>query len=570
MYGSPALPPDFVSLPYANPDAPVGGRLIEGSTGGFDSLNPFILKGTAPWQLRFLAYESLMGRSLDEPFTLYGLLAESVEVAEDRTWVEFTLREGARFSDGSPVTIEDVLWSYDILGREGHPRYLGFARQVAAIDQTGPRSLRITFTVPDRELALIAGMRPILKKAGWEGKDFAASSIHDRPVGSAPYVVSDFEQGHHVTLRRNPDYWGKDLPLRRGMNNLDEIRIEYFGDEGVLFEAFKAGTLNFYRETNAEKWAAQYDFPAVSAGDVVKSEISHQRPTGMTGYVMNTRRAQLADWRVRQALILAFNFPYINGTVTGGRQARIASYFSNSDLGMRPGPAEGAVRDLLLPFAAQLPPGTLEGIALPKGDAAPRNRRDLREAVALLKAAGWHVVEGRLVDGAGTPFTFEVLLRQGDKTGQSVMEIYRAALERLGITMTVRAVDNAQYAAREAAQDFDMMPIRRDLSLSPGNEQKLYWGAATVDQPGSRNLMGMTDPAADAMIEALLAAQDRAAFTDAARALDRVLMAGRYVIPIWGTGPDRIAHRKGLKFPDHTPIYGDRTGWMPDVWWSEE
>lgn len=570
MYGEPALPPDLVSLPYANPDAPRGGRLVEGATGGFDSLNPFILKGTAPWQLRFLAYESLMARNWDEPFTLYGLLAESVTVPEDRSWVEFTLHPEARFSDGTPVTVADVIWSFETLGRQGHPRYLGFAAQTESIEQTAERSLRIRFNSDDRELALIAGLRPILQKAQWEGRDFTASSIHDVPIGSAPYVIAGYEQGRYVTLRRDPDYWGKDLPIRRGTHNLDEIRIEYFGDSSVMFEAFKAGEVTVWRETNAEDWEMRFGFDAVRRGDVILSEISHARPTGMTGFVMNSARPHLSDWKVREALLLAFNFPYINGTVTGGRQPRITSYFANSHLGLQPGPAQGRVRDLLMPFAASLPPGVLEDITLPQGDASERNRTDLRRAAALLQEAGWQVQSGRLVDGRGNPFTLEVLLRQGDRANLAVIEIYRTALERLGITTQIRAVDNAQYAQAEAAQDFDMMPFRRDLSLSPGNEQRLYWGSAGAGTPGTRNVMGMQVPAADAMIDHMLNTQDPLEFVAAVRALDRILMAGRYVIPVWTTNVDRIAHAKQLKFPENTPIYGDRIGWMPDVWWFEE
>nr|WP_235915806.1 extracellular solute-binding protein [Thalassovita mangrovi] len=570
MYGEPALPADFSALPYVNPQAPKGGRLVEGTTGGFDSLNPFIRKGTVPWLQRFLSYESLMGRNWDEPFSLYGLLAESIEVPEDRSWVAFTLRPEARFSDGSPVTVEDVIWSYETLGRSGHPRYLGFHNKIDKIEQTGPRSLKISFNVEDRELALIAGLRPILKKAQWEGRDFANSSLQDIPIGSAPYVVGDYEQGRFVTFRRNPDYWGKDLPLRRGVANLDEIRLEFFGDESVLFEAFKAGILTAQREFNAEKWASQYDFPAVSSGAVVKSEIENRRPTGMTGFAMNTRKALFSDWRVREALLLAFNFPYINATLTGGRQARITSYFANSELGMRPGPATGKVRDLLLPFEADLLPGTLEGPELPKGDEAARNRRDLRRAVELLDQAGWSVRDGQLVNADGTAFRFEVMLRQGDRGGQAAMEIYRAALQRLGIDMSIATVDNAQYATRERALDFDMIRLRRDLSLSPGNEQRYYWGSAGADLDGTRNLAGVKNPAIDAMIDTMLTARSSDDFTAATRALDRLLTAGRYVIPIWGFGPDRIAHSKALHFPANTPIYGARLTWMPDVWWYEE
>lgn len=541
-----------------------------GNTGGFDSLNPFVLKGTAPWQLRFLAYESLMGRNWDEPFSLYGLLAESVEVGPSREWVEFTLRPEARFSDGSPVTVEDVIWSYDILGQRGHPRYLGFAQKVESIEKTGPRSLRITFNTTDRELALIAGMRPILKKAQWTDRDFGASTLNEIPIGTAPYVVTDYEQGRYVTLGRDHDYWGRDLPFRRGTNNLDEIRIEFFADESVLFEAFKSGALTAYRESNAEKWTAQYEFPAVQRGDVVKSEIPHERPSGISGYAMNTRNRLFDDWRVREAMLLAFNFDYINGTVTGGRQARITSYFSNSELGMRHGPAKGDVRAFLTPFADELPPGTIEGYSLPKGDGTARNRNNLRKAARLLRDAGWRIEEGRLVDDDGQPFVFEILLRQGDATAQSVFEIYRAALARLGIDVVISAVDNAQFSQREAQLDFDMIPIRRSLSLSPGNEQRLYWGSEGAQRPGTRNLMGVTSEAVDTLIDKLVNARDRADFVAAARALDRALTAGRYVIPIWTSSVDRIAHSKTLKYPENIPVYGDRIGWMPDVWWHEE
>lgn len=567
MYGAPALPPDFVSLPYANPDAPKGGRIVFANTGGFDTLNPFVTKGTPPWQWRFLGYESLMGRSLDEPFTLYGLLAESVKTAPDRSWVEFTLRPEAKFSDGSPVTVEDVIWSYETLGTKGHLRYRGFWGQVDQIESVGERGIRISFNNDNPELALLAGMRPILKKAQWDGADFANAPLAEIPVGSGPYTVAAFDAGRSVTLQRNPDYWGANIPFRRGTMNFDQIVLEFFGDASVAFEAFKAGTVTVMRETNADSWATQYDFPAVARGDVVKSELSHGRPTGMTGFVMNSRRAPLDDWRVRDALLHAFNFEFINDTVTGGSQPRINSYFDNSELGMRPGPAEGAVRDLLLPFQDTLPPGAIEGYALPESDGTARNRGNLRRAADLLTQAGWPVVDGQRRGADGQPLTLTVVLRQGDTDSQGIVNIYAQALERLGIALRIDRVDNAQYAAREASQDFDITTFRRDLSLSPGNEQRLYWGSAQADQPGSRNLMGVKSPAVDAMIDALLGASDHAGLVAATRALDRVLMAGRYVIPLWQYDTDRIAHARQLAFPAQTPVYGDRPGFLPEVWW---
>lgn len=569
LYGAPALPPDMVSLPYANPAAPKGGRLVEGATGGFDSLNPFILKGTAPWQLSRLTHESLMLRSADEPFTLYCLLCESVEVAADRMSVSFTLRAAARFADGSPVTVADVIWSFDTLGTAGHPRYRAFHEQVAGMEQTGPRSLTIRFTRSDRELPLLAGLRPILQQAQWQGRDFADADPNLIPIGSGPYVVADHETGRQVTLRRDPGYWGAALPLRRGMANLDEIRIDFFGDAGVMFEAFKAGQITVYRESNAEDWDRRYDLPAMTDGRMMRSEIAHRRPTGITGYVMNTRRPPFDDWRVREAMITAFNFPYLNDTITGGKQPRIRSYFDNSGLSDVTGPAPAAVRDLLAPFAASLLPGTLEGYVLPAGDASERNRSDIRIAGDLLTQSGYGVQDGRRIGPDGTPLRITALVRQGDTANQAILDLYRAALDRLGITLQIRAVDNAQYAENERNLDFDLTPFRRDLSLSPGTEQRLYWGAALADTPGTRNLMGTTDPAIDAMIDAVLAAATPEDFRTAIAALDRVLTAGRYVIPIWAAGPDRIAHDARLKYPVTTPIYGDRHGWLPDVWWME-
>ncbi|MFT4961254.1 MAG: peptide/nickel transport system substrate-binding protein [Paracoccaceae bacterium] len=570
MYGDPALPPDFVSLPYSNPDSPKGGRVVFGNTGGFDSLNPFVQKGTSPWQLRFWGYESLMTRSRDEPFTLYGLLAESVRTAPDRSWVEFTMNPAARFSDGTPVTVEDVIWSYETLGTQGHQRYRGFHEVIESIKQIGPRGVRITFNSDNRELALIAGLRPILQKAQWDGKDFKASTLSNIPIGSGAYVVTDFEAGRYVSLTRNPDYWARDLPIRRGTQNFDELRIEFYGDQTVLFESFKAGELSVIREFNAEKWQSLFNFPAVKRGDIVKSEFSHKRPSGMTGLVMNSRRAMFADWRVREALLLAFNFEFINDTMTGGAQPRITSYFSNSELAMLPGPATGQVRALLEPFAQQLLPGALDGYALPGSDGTARNRKNLRRAGALLDDAGWTVQNGQRANTKGQPFQFTVLLRQGDGGTQSIVDIFTRALQRLGIAITVDTVDDAQYFARLNSYDFDMTRYRVALSLSPGTEQRLYFGSKGVETPNTRNLMGIGSPAVDALIDTMLSSQSREDFTATVRALDRVLISGRYVIPIWQFDIGRIAHVKQMRHPANIPIYGDGLWFMPEVWWYQD
>ncbi len=570
MYGDPALPPDFVSLPYVNPDAPKGGRMVFAEPGGFDSLNPHILKGNAPYILGAQVFESLMGRSWDEPFTLYGLLAESIEVGPNRDWVEFTLNPAARFSDGSPVTIEDVMWSYETLGTQGHPRYASAWAQVEKMEQTGERSVRFTFNAENRELALLMGLRPILKKAQWEGRDFTASGIDVVPIGSAPYVVDSFEPGRFLTLKRNPDYWGRDLPFMRGQANLDELRTDFYGDGDVVFEAFKSGNANTYREGNAAKWDQQYDFPAVQSGDVVKSTIPHKRPSGIIGYVMNTRRPAFADWRVREAMIHAFNFEYINETLTGGDQPRITSYFSNSVLGMGDGPAEGLVRDYLDPFKDQLLPGALDGYALPVGDGSERNRANIGKAVDLMAEAGWTVQDGVMKNAAGEPFTFEILLNQGAGETIQTMDMFAAALNRIGVTPQITAVDSAQYTERTDTYDFDMAYYLRGLSLSPGTEQRLYWGADGVDKPGTRNWMGMNSPAAEAMIDRILNSQTQDEFRAAVQALDRVLTTGRYVIPIWFSPESRIAHARQLHYPERLPMYGDWIGFQPDVWWWED
>lgn len=571
MYGEPALPPDFVSLPYANPDAPKGGAIIQGEVGSFDSLNPHVRKGRVPWQLRFLAYESLMGRNYDEPFTLYGLLAESVEVAEDRSWVEFTLRPEARFSDGSPVTVEDVLWSYETLGTVGHPRYHGSWKKVETAEAVGDRSVRFTFNVEDDELALIMGLRPILKKAQWDGIDIAESGIDTVPISTAPYVITDFEAGRFVLLERDENYWGKDVNFRRGTNNLDQIRMEFFADGTAMFEAFKGGLLNTMRETNVQKWDTQYAFPAVQAGDVVKSIIPHQRPTGIQGLVFNTRRPQFQDWRVREALITAFNFEFINTTINGDAQPRISSYFANSVLGSEPGPASGKVKEILSNFAGDLLPGAMEGYVLPEGNGTESNRGNIRKAIALMEEAGWTLQDGRMKNAAGTEFEFEILLRSGATEPQQIVDIYVSALERMGIFPSIASIDSAQFKERTNVFDFDMTWYRRGVSLSPGNEQLLYWGVDAADQESSRNWAGITNPAIDGIVQTMLTSPSQDDYRSAVKALDRVLISGRYVIPIWHSPISRLAHSKSLKFAaDNLPMYGDWIGFQPDVWWVEE
>ncbi|MDF1872674.1 extracellular solute-binding protein [Vannielia sp.] len=572
MYGEPALPADYTALPYVNPDAPKGGTYVQSEVGSFDSMHPFILKGRAPYGFRAFSFDTMLGRSYDEPFTLYGLLAETVETGPNREWVEFTLRPEARFHDGSPVTVEDVIWSYQTLGTLGHPLYHGAWKKVASIEPVGERGVRITFNVADNELPLLMGLRPVLKKADWEGLDFEESSMRV-PIGSGPYIVENVDPGRSITLKRNPDYWGRDLPFNRGQHNFDELRYEWFGDGDVAFEAFRAGELSSNREFNVVKWNTSYDFPAVQSGEVVKRLIPHQRPSGMKGLVMNTRREIFKDWRVREAMILAFNYEFISEKLNDAGDPRICSYFCNSELGMKVGaPAEGATKALLTPFAADLPPGALEGYTFPQGNGSERNRRNIRKAMTLLNEAGWTVDDaGQLRNAEGAPFAFELLLQSGAAQPSNVADTYIQGLKRLGMQVEVSAIDRAQYKERSTDYDFDMTWYNRPLSMSPGNEQMLYWGAEGVEKPGTRNYMGMNSPAAEAVINAMLTAEGREDFLAAAHALDRVLTAGRYVIPVWYSPEARLAFKKQLHYnEDHLPIYGDWAGFQPDVWWWSE
>lgn len=559
---------DFTHLPYANPDAPTGGQIVTGETGSFDSLNPHIRQGSTPWQLRFLTYESLLGRSWDEPFTLYGLLAESVDIADDNLSVEFVLREEARFSNGSPVTVEDVIWSFETLGSEGHPRYLGAWSRVEGIEAVGERGVRITLNEADRELAMIMGLRPILQAAQWEGAEFTESGLDTIPIATAPYTITDFEAGRFVELTRNPDYWGADLPFRRGTNVIDEIRMEFFADGTAMREAFTSGLVTTQRETSATAWADDYDFPRVQAGQVTLTEVPHQRPSGMTGYVMNTRNPLFADWRVREAMIQAFNFEFINATVNGGIDPRITSPFSNSPLSMNAGPAEGRVEELLTAFEAELLPGAIEGYVLPVSDGSERNRNGIRTAISLMEEAGYTVEEG-VMTGPEGPVTFEILLQTGSSENDAITNIYTEALERIGVAVTVTRVDSAQFRERRDVYDYDMIYYRWGLSMSPGNEQRNYWGCDAGLVDGGRNLHGGCNPAIEAMIDEMLSASSQDNYFAAVRALDRILISDRYVVPFHHNPISRIAYNSELQFPEYIPIYGDWVGWQPDVWWVE-
>lgn len=566
MYGVPALAADFDHLPYADPAAPKGGRIVLGEIGGFDSLNPYILKGRSVWAVRDLMIESLMARSLDEPFTLYPSLAQSVTVAEDRSWVEFHLDPRARFSDGAPVTIDDVIWSFEVLAEKGLPAFASALKRVKGWTVSGDRSIRFDFVEPDRELPMILALRPILRKAAFEGRDFAASSLEPL-VASGPYVIASVEAGRRVVFRKNPDWWGADLPINRGRWNLDEIRHEWFKDGAALFEAFRAGDIDLVRDADPARWEEGYDFPAAQRGEVAKETVASGRPSGMIGFVFNTRRPIFQDIRVRQALAWAFDFEWVNATLNRGAFARVRSPFGGSDLAFS-GPAQGREREILAPVAGALPAGALDqGFEWPATDGKGRSRRNLREAAKLLAEAGWKVTNGALADASGAPFRFEILLT--GPAWETAAEIFANQLKVLGIDASVRLVDGAQYETRRADYDFDMIVNTWAMSLSPGAEQRFYWGRGGVTTPGTRNYPGIDNPAVEASLDALDAALTQEDFRAAIHALDRSLTVGAWFIPLWYAPESRIARRADLHHPERTPLYGDWPGWLPSVWWRD-
>lgn len=566
MNGAPALDSGFSHFPYVNPDAPKGGTATFGEVGSFDSLNPYILKGSVPWPIRMHVVESLMARSFGEPFTLYGLLAESVETPEDRSWVEFVLREEARFSDGSPVTVEDVIWSFKTLGTIGHPRYRNAWKGVDNVEQTGPRSVRFNLAGGNRELPLILGLRPILKKAQFEGLDFAATD-QLRIIGSGAYTIGDVEPGRFIEFKRNPDWWAADLPAMRGLNNFDTVRYEYFRNEDAMWESLQAGAISLHAEYDPVRWADGYTFPAFTEGRIQRGEIEHQRPTGMAGFVFNTRREMFADRRVREALALSFDWEWINDRVYRSAFARIQSYFGNSPLGAS-GAATPGEREILDPFVSSLPEGALETMWQPPvSDGSGRNRKNLRAAGKLLEEAGWTIQDGVRKNSEGQPLEFEILV--SSSRHETIASLWRDMLERLGVRIDVRLVDSAQYRERRTNYDYDMIVNRWAMSLSPGVEQQLYFGAAGRTDPGTRNYMGVDDPAIEAAIDALLAARTREGFVDGVRALDRVLTWGLYVVPFGTLPKDRVVWKTGFERPTTDSLYGWWGWWAgPGVWWK--
>lgn len=562
MHGEPKYPPGFAHFDYVNPDAPKGGRLRLAAIGGFDSLNPFIIKGEAAKSLG-LTFESLMARSQDEPFSLYGLLAGSVDVAPDRSWITFTLRPEARFSDGKPVTVDDVVFTYETLRSKGRPNHRLFYRQVASVTRPGPNKVKFDFgSGENRELALILGLMPILPKHFFAGRDFERTGLDAIP-GSGPYEVVELEPGRLISYRRRSDYWGLSLAPNRGRYNFDRIDYTYYRDAGVALMAFKSGDYDLRFEHDPARWATLYDFPAVAAGDVVKEEVIHGLTQGMRGFAFNTRRPMFADPRVRAALAYAFDFDWANRSLFHGAYRQSASYFSNSDLAAVGPPSAGELA-LLEPWRGRVPDEVFgPAYAPPFADGPAGLRRNLKQAFKLLTEAGWLVRDGRLVGAkSGRPMTFEILL--ADPRDERIALAFAQNLERLGITARIRTADAAQYERRRRAFDFDIILTDWYQSLSPGSEQLYYWGSVEADIEGSRNYVGVRDPAVDAMVGHLTAARTRPELIAATRALDRILLWSHYVVPLYHDTVERVAYWHGVAHPAVVPLYGHQL----TTWWS--
>ena len=562
MHGTPKYGPDFAHFDYVNPDAPKGGTLRLAVSGTFDSFNPFIPKGNAGVGNSF---ETLLTSSADEPFTEYGLIAESLEVPEDRSWVIFNLRPQARWHDGEPITAEDVVWSLETLKTKGQPFYRFYYGGVAGAEQLGQRRVKFTFSEKgNRELPLIVGQMPVLSKRYWQENDFERTTL-EPPLGSGPYRIVDFEPGRYIVTERVKDYWGEHLPVNVGQNNFDRIRYDYYRDDTVIRQALKAGEIDFREENQAKAWALDYDVPAVRKGWVKKEAVRHQRPAGMQGFVMNTRRWLFKDPRVRRALAYAFDFEWTNRNLFFGQYARTQSYFANSELAAT-GLPRGEELEILERYRGRISDAVFTTpYDAPGTDGSGWPRANLRRAFELLESAGWKVRDLKLANAAtGEPFRFEILLVS--PAFERIVLPYARNLKRLGIDVRVRLVDQSQYINRLRSFDFDMFVSGWGQSESPGNEQRSFWSAAAADSPAARNYAGISDPVIDELIELVIKAPDREALVARTRALDRVLLQGHYVVPNWHSRSQRLLYWDKFSRPETTT----KNGTSIDYWWFDE
>ena len=580
ILGKPALPADFPHFPYVNPDAPKGGDVSLAAVGTFDGFNPFILRGTAeghvtaPWVTMpggsgsgssvGHVWESLLTSSADEISTGYGHLAAIVERPADGMWIAFEIRPEARFSDGAPVTAEDVAWTFRTLLEKGRPNFRIQFADVKDVVVEAPNRVVFHFkTNENRELPLIVGGLPVLPKHYFANRDFA-KPLAEAPIGSGPYRVAAFELGRSVTYQRNPNWWAANRPTGRGTNNFDRVRFEYFRDSTVAMEAFKAGQVDMRSENIAKNWATAYDFPAVRAGQVVRNEITHKLPTGLQGYAMNARRPVFADPLVRQAIATMFDFEWANRNLFYGAYARTLSYFSNSDLAASGVPQDAELR-FLEQYRAQLPPALFTSpFALPITDGSGNNRDQLKQALDLLRQAGWQVKDRKLVNASGQPLSFTILL--DDPSLERVALPYTQNLQKLGADVRVRTVDRAQYQRLTDEFDFDMIMMIYPQGDVPGNELRDYWSCEAAKAPGSSNVSGICDPAIDAAISAAVTAGSREQLAVATKALDRILLWQWYAVPNWTSLTYRIAHWDRFGQPG----MAIREGFNFDTWWVDQ
>jgi peptide/nickel transport system substrate-binding protein len=565
MHGEPALEPGFDHLPYVDPTAPKGGRITLALQGSFDSLNPLIVLGVAPDAVPRYVLQSLMLRSLDEPFTVYGLVASSAEMPEDRSWIVFNLDPRARFSDGRPLTAEDVRFTFELLKRTGKPFHRSSFGQVKAVETEGPHRIRFDLAGSnDRELPLIIATMPILAAHATDPEKFDSTSLTPL-VGSGPYAVTEIRPGERIVLTRRHDYWGDQLPITRGLHNFQEIRYDFYRDSNTLFEAFKAGLYDFRTEGDPGRWATGYDIPAVRSGRIVRETLPIRLPKGMNGFVFNTRRQAFGDPRVREALGYLFDFDWVNRNLFFGLLTRSDSYFAGSDLSSAGRAASERERMLLAPFPGAVREDILEGRWSPSAsDGSGRDREVARHALSLLADAGWRLENNVLRrTSSGEPFVFELLVnsRQQERLALN----YSQSLMRIGIQARVRLVDDVQYWRRLAQFDFDMVQAVWPASASPGNEQRNRWGSPAAQRSGSLNYSGAASPAIDRMIDALLEAKGREDFVSAVRALDRVLLSGFYVVPLFYVPNQWLAYDSGLKKPASPPLLGTSV----DLWWRQ-
>ena len=551
----------FPHFDYVNPAAPKGGTLRLAVDGTYDSFNPFIPKGNAA---STGSVETLLVNSADEPFTAYGLVAKTMEWPADRSWVIFNLRPEARWHDGTPVTADDVVWSFETLVEKGMPFYRYYYSAIDSAEALNTHRVRFNFKESgNQELPLITGQLPVLPKHYWASRDFSATTL-DPPLGSGPYRIQKFEAGRYIVQERVTDYWGANLPVRRGMNNFDIIRTEYFRDATPIRLALKAGDIDFRLENQSKAWADDYNVTVVDKGLLNKEMVPHRQPTGMQAFVMNTRRTLFQDPRVRQALGYAFDFEWSNRTLFNGQYTRTTSYFSNSELASS-GLPEGSELALLEHYRGRIPDTVFnQAFKIPVTDGSGRPRENLRKATALLKSAGWSVRDLKLINEAtGVPFRFEVLL--SSKAFERIVLPYTQNLKLLGIEAKIRLVDRTQYMERYRQKDFDMLVAVWGQSETPGNEQREYWGSDAADSVGSRNLAGIKDPVVDELIELLVKSDSREQLNVRTRALDRVLLWGHYVVPHWHIRADRVLYWDKFSRPA-TPV---RSGVMRSRWWYD-